>query len=107
MPIKLNLLPIARFVELERLDFAIITSGYDHVVLQSEGPDFRAAAQRRLANLASCCVDEKYVPVAAAGHNCVSCAVEGNASDAGNTAVDLQRAPDILSSLCIDEKELA
>ena len=43
-----------------------------------------------LANLASCCVDEKYVPVAAAGHNCVSCAIERNAIDAVMAGVDLQ-----------------
>ena len=51
---RLNLAPILRFVELEKLDLAIPTSGYDHVVLQSEGQDWlRAAAQGRFGlNLA-------------------------------------------------------
>ena len=37
---RLNLAPILRCVELEKLDFAIVTSGYDHVVLQSDGQDW-------------------------------------------------------------------
>jgi hypothetical protein len=37
---RLNLAPILRFVELEKLDFAVFTPGYDHVVLQSDGVDW-------------------------------------------------------------------
>ena len=57
-----------------------------------------------LANLASCCVDEKYVPVPTSCNNCVSCAFERNALDAAMAGVDLQGWLAKLVSCCVDAK---
>ena len=70
--------------------------------------------QGRLANLASCCINEKQIPVETSGSNCVSCAVERNVLDAPASAtvplrasVDQHFAQNVFSGLSFNEKELA
>ena len=45
---RLYFSPISRLLKSEKFDFAIVTSGCDHVVLKSDAEDLRAAAQGEL-----------------------------------------------------------